>query len=480
MKFDVIIIGTGAAGINTALSISKNKKILLVSKGRIWDSNSFYAQGGIAASLDKDDENLHFEDSLAAGSFTNNKKALEILVKNSNECIQNLIKNGMEFDCDNDAKIIYTKEGAHSKARILHSGGDATGRNLHLFLARQLIKFSNIYVMVNSVVCDLLFKKDKCVGINVFNGKNFQNLYANSVIIASGGVGALYALHTNSLCVTGDMHAIVLKHGLKLIDMHLLQFHPTALMNDGKKRKFLLSEALRGEGATVVDEDLKRFLFDSDKRGELASRDIVSRAIHNHQISGHKVFLDISKWKKSEFKNRFPTIAQELENSANFGDLIQISPAFHYTMGGILCDEFGRVKGTKDLYVVGEAAGSGVQGSNRLASNSLLEAMVFSQIVANEINSSDSKLDSKLDIKVQEFELSKDGDATKNEKIGTILTKYAGIVRTKNGLEFAFNELESLRVGVGYFTKLHIDVAQNIVTSALFNDSIGSHFIVQD
>ena len=293
MIYDYIIVGAGIAGLNAARLIPKNKKVLVLCKKSPWECNTFYAQGGIARAVDNKDINSHIEDTLNAGALHNNRTSVEVLSKKSHEAIDDLISNGFKFDVNEKGELSYTKEAAHSRSRILHADGDATGRMLHVFLLESCPHM----IVQSAVVNDLLIKDDICYGVQYFVNETKQEVaYANNIILASGGIGSLYKYHTNSPAIAGEVQGICLEKNIKLKDMEMMQFHPTVFKGTSYARKPLLSEALRGEGAHVVDEDGKRFLFDYHKDAELAPRDVVARAIFEYALKTKKqVFLSFKK-----------------------------------------------------------------------------------------------------------------------------------------------------------------------------------------
>ena len=375
-RYDVIIIGAGVAGLYAAMKLPKSKNVLIINKRETFKCNTFYAQGGIALARDKDDIEPYIQDTLNAGAGLCDEEAVSILSKYSREAINNLVKKGFEFDRDENGNLLYTKEAAHSCKRILHAGGDATGRYLHHFLLEQ-----NPHAMLtNARVVDLLIKDKECYGVTVLDHRTCRNIYAKEVIIASGGVGSLYEYHTNAPCISADMQGLCIMKGIELERMEMLQFHPTVFVDSNNAQKMLLTEALRGEGATIEDENGKRFLFDYDKRGELASRDIVSKSIYLHKKkTGMNVYLCFDNFETKYFEKRFPNICKTLRG-LGFNVPMQkvpISPAFHYAIGGICSDLNARVPSVKNLYAIGEVASTRVHGANRLASNSLLEGLVF-------------------------------------------------------------------------------------------------------
>ena len=471
-NFDVIIVGGGLAGFYTAKHLDKNLKVLIITKHRAWDSNSFYAQGGVTVAKNEEDVKSHIQDTLKAGAYVNDKKAVEFLSKESLSLIEELQEYGFEFDKEN-GEIIFTKEGAHSINRIVHAGGDATGREIHKFMFQN----DNSFYLNDSTIFDLLIENNRCYGVSVERkGKKF-NLYANAVVLASGGIGGLYKYDTNAKTISGEIQGIAIEKGIKVSNMEMTQFHPTVYVKSQYHQKFLLSEALRGEGAKIVDENGDRFLFEIDKRGELASRDIVSRAIFSHSEKGHNIYLDFSGFKKEWFEERFPTIFYRLRdygyNIPN--ELIPISPAFHYFMGGIDVDLDSKVKNFENLYAVGEVSNTGVHGANRLASNSLLECMVFGRSAGRHINKNLIKKEKVFSL-VQE-ELKKSSDKEYKNMLRDIMWKNVGIIRTSKGLSEALEFVDSNIDRVGRLTKLRFLTAKAVIESAIENKiSIGAHF----
>ena len=469
MKFDCIIIGSGLAAIWSAKFLNEaNFSTLIVTKNQVWDCNSFYAQGGVTIANDEKDVPLHIEDTLKAGSFHNKKEAVEVLSKSSLKLIEELALYGFRFDPG------VTKEGAHSIPRVYHKGGDATGREIHKFL----FKKDKSYFIDEAIVFDILIKKDIAYGVSVFHKNKKYNIYANNVIIASGGIGALYKYDTNARTIAGEMQGIAIEKDIKLKDMEMTQFHPTVFIEMKFSQKLLLTEALRGEGAHIVDEKGKRFLFEYDERGELASRDIVSRAIFLHQQKGHKVFLDVSMFDEEFFKKRFPTIYNKLKD---YGinvpyELIPISPAFHYIMGGIEVDLNSKIKGFKNLYAVGEVSNTGVHGANRLASNSLLECFIFGKRAAKEIIKQNFKTKD-LEFEINSEELFKNDDKKYKNLLREQMWNNVGIIRNEKGLKEALEFIENSIPKVGRMTKLRFLTAKEIVKSALNRkESLGAHY----
>ncbi len=470
MKFDCIIVGSGLAALWCAKFLNEaGKNTLIVTKNQVWDCNSFYAQGGVTLALNEEDVPVHIEDTLKAGSYHNKKEMVEILSRASLKIKEELLNYGFRFDPG------VTKEGAHSVRRVFHAGGDATGRELHKFI----LKKDRSYLMDESVVFDILIKENTVYGISVLkNGKTF-NIYADNVIVASGGIGALYKYDTNARTIAGEMQGLAVEKGIELNDMEMTQFHPTVFIKMKFSQKLLLTEALRGEGAYIIDEDGKRFLFEYDPRGELASRDIVSRAIFMHQQKGHRVFLDVSMFDEEYFKKRFPTIYQKLKDyDINVPyEPIPISPAFHYMMGGIKVDKNSKVPNFNNLYAVGEVANTGVHGANRLASNSLLECFVFAKRAAKDIIKKDFKTDN-IEFDIEKKEFFKKEDKKYKNRLREVMWEKVGIIRTKRGLYDALEFIEKSMDKVGYLTKLRFLTAREIVKAALKREkSLGAHYI---
>ena len=466
IQYDVIIIGAGVAGLYAAMKLPKEKKVLIINKRETFKCNTFYAQGGIALARDAADVPLHIKDTLEAGAGLCNEEAVKILSENSRKIIDDLILKGFEFDTDENGKLLYTKEAAHSCERILHAGGDATGRYLHYFMMSQ----SPHAMLSDARVVDLLIKDGVCYGVTVLDHRECRNIYAKDIIIASGGVGSLYEYHTNAPCISADMQGLSLMKGIELEKMEMLQFHPTVYVKSSDAQKLLLTEALRGEGATIEDESGRRFLFDYDERGELASRDIVSKAIYLYKKkTGMQVYLSVSNFTKEYFEHRFPNIYKAL-HELGFdipAQRIPISPAFHYAIGGIKTDTYGRVPSVKHLYAIGEVASTGVHGANRLASNSLLEGLVFAQRATDDIlkNKEEKKF---IEFDVTDEVMSLKEDKEKKNQLRRIMWENVSIIRTKAGLNDALESINALlNEKIGTLLKFRLLTAREIVLSAL-------------
>ena len=478
--YDVIIIGAGVAGLYAAMNLPSDKKVLIINKRQTFKCNTFYAQGGVALARDEEDIAVHIQDTLDAGSGLCDKEAVELLSKESRKAIDDLIEKGFYFDTDENGELLYTKEAAHSCERILHAGGDATGRYMHHFLLSQ-----NKHAMLSDArVVDLLIKDDECYGVTVLDHRQTRNIYAKDVIIASGGVGSLYQYHTNAPCISADMQGLCVLKGIELERMEMLQFHPTVFVNSDNAQKMLLTEALRGEGATIEDENGKRFLFEYDDRGELASRDIVSKSIYKYKKkTGMQVYLCFENFGEKYFEERFPNICKNLR-SLGFNvpsQRVPISPAFHYAIGGIKSELNARVPSVKNLYAVGEVASTGVHGANRLASNSLLEGLVFAKKAVEDIlkNSQEKQF---IEFDLTEEVMSLKGDKAKKNQLRHIMWENVSIIRTKDGLNDAFSSINALlNENIGKLLKFRLLTAREIVVSALNRgESIGVHTMYEE
>ncbi|QOP44459.1 L-aspartate oxidase [Sulfurimonas sediminis] len=480
-EYDVVIIGAGVAGLYASMNIPAEKKVLIINKRETFKCNTFYAQGGVALARDEADIPMHIKDTLAAGDGLCDPEAVDVLSQNSRQAIDDLIEQGFCFDTNEEGELLYTKEAAHSCERILHAGGDATGRYLHHFL----LEHTAHAMLSDARVVDLLIDNGECYGVTVLDHRQRRNIYAKNVIIASGGVGSLYEYHTNAPCISADIQGLCVMKGVALDRMEMLQFHPTVFVNSNNAQKMLLTEALRGEGATIEDETGRRFLFDYDERGELASRDIVSKAIYKYKKkTGMHVYLNCENFDKEYFEHRFPNICKNLrELGFNVpAKRVPISPAFHYAIGGIRTDLNARVPNVKNLYAVGEVASTRVHGANRLASNSLLEGLVFAKRAVDDIL---KNIDTPKNMKTFELHdevMSLKDDKAKKDQLRRIMWENVSIIRTKSGLNDALSTINALlNENIGKLLKFRLLTAKEIVISALNrHESIGVHTIQEE
>lgn len=388
ISVDVLIVGTGAAGLYAALNLSEELNILLITKESVDKCNTSLAQGGISVAKDEKDFDLFVQDTLKAGKFKNSMEAVKTLVYESIDNINEVIDFGASFDKVN-GDFTYTKEGAHSINRIVHNK-DETGKELFLSLLEALRNKKNVKISENTTLLDLITKDNICFGGTVIKGKERINIYSKETILATGGIGGLFKNSTSRRKLTGDGLAIALRHNIKTSDLNYVQFHPTALYDDKVNcEKFLISESLRGEGARLLNEDGERFV------DELLPRDVVAKAVYKQEEKSKRpyVFLDISFKGKEYIINRFPSIYKKcLENGIDITkNKIPVTPVQHYHMGGITVDLDSKTS-MDHLFACGEVSCTGVHGANRLASNSLLEALVFSRRASRFINKSIGKI----------------------------------------------------------------------------------------
>ncbi len=380
---DVLIVGTGVAGVYTALNLDKNLKVLLITKEGLKDCNSYLAQGGISTALNKDDYDSYIEDTLNAGNYKNNVTAVETLVKESRDNIERLVNLNVKFDTKEDNSFYYTREGGHSEFRIVHVK-DETGKFVMESLYTELNKRENIEVIEHCKLIDIIKGDDKCLGgVCMKNNETFQ-IHSSVTILATGGLGGLFKSTTNFPSLTGDGISIALKNNIEIKDIGYLQLHPTVLYEENCiGKRLLLSESLRGEGGKIRNTKGEIFV------DPLRPRDVVSKAILKEIESSNKpyVYLDLTHLKKEFLIKRFPFLYDEClkRGYAMEKDLLPISPAHHYAMGGIKVNTYGETS-LPLLYALGETACTGVHGNNRLASNSLLEGLVFGYRCSQKIN----------------------------------------------------------------------------------------------
>ena len=367
---DVVIIGSGVAGLTCALSLDRKLEIILLTKKKLKDSNSYLAQGGISVCRGKNDREEYIEDTLIAGHYKNNRKAVEILVDESEEAIKTLIENGVKFTGD-EKGLFYTREGGHRKFRILYCE-DQTGKYIMESLIEKVLERDNIKIIEDCEFLDIIEKENHCLGVLAKKEEVFS-IKSKFTVLATGGIGGIYENTTNFSHIKGDGVAAAIKHNIEIKDISYIQIHPTTFYKKEKERKFLISESVRGEGAILLNQKLERFI------DELKPRDKVTSAILEEMKKEKSEYewLDFSTI-KLDIKERFPNIYDHLiKNGINpYKDKVPIVPAQHYTMGGIKVDINSKTS-MKNLYAIGEVACTGVHGQNRLASNSLLESVVF-------------------------------------------------------------------------------------------------------
>lgn len=492
--YDVIIVGGGVAGLYAALNIDQNRSCCLITKESIDISNSWLAQGGIAAAISQGDlPQYHFEDTLTAGAGLVNKEAVKVLVEEGPSDIKTLQSWQVPFDLDEDGDLQITREGGHRRNRIVHAHGDGTGRETIKALVRLVTRRENITFFPNRFLLDVVTTAGAVKGVMVLglDGRK-EILHSANVLLCTGGAGQIYGHTTNPGIATGDGVAAAIRAGAKVRDMEFVQFHPTGLYVAGAKgRSFLISEAVRGEGGILRNEQGEAFMADRHEQKDLAPRDIVARHIlEEMKRTGKKhVYLDITSKSKEFLSNRFPTIYGECLNQGIdiSRDLIPVCPVQHYMMGGIATDLEGRTN-VQGLYACGEAANTGVHGANRLASNSMLECLVFSRRAARVINRATSLKDTRFALEMEPKELLKlDLDALGlKELIRDIMTRDAGAIRNREGMKRALTKIEKI---YGTLEAVRLDtkdkaeaynmclVAMAILEGAISRrDSVGAHY----
>ena len=499
-NYDVLVIGSGLAGIYAALHISADKSCALVTKVNIESSNSWLAQGGIAAVIDPSDNfSSHVEDTLKAGAGMCDPEAVEVLVKEGPDNIRELVEMNVPFDTNIEGELMITREGGHSCRRIVHCGGDATGRETTKKLGEIALTRKNITPFFTTYMIDIITDNGKAVG-GIFRNTETDKTFiirSSNIIISTGGIGALYNHTTNPRDAIGDGIAAAMRAGAEVLNMEMVQFHPTTLLpHSNSDRLFIISEAVRGEGGILKNHERKAFMKGKHELADLAPRDIVTRAILEELKRSGKthVFLDVSSMTKEFFSHRFPTIYNEC---TDFGinipeDMIPVRPAQHYLMGGVRTNLWGMTN-IEGLYACGECAWTGIHGANRLASNSMLECLVFGRRAAQHINEKPMpehsfKLPDTL-VSGDEAISDKYVNGTKG-KIRDIMTEFAGPVRTEKGLAEGagkiyriYNGLQDKKLVKKQDFELY-NMAENaykILRDALARkESIGAHYIVND
>ena len=466
-EYSVVVVGSGAAGLYGALKISQQLKvpegILLISKSSLGISNSKYAQGGIVGVVHQnpaDNVKLHVQDTLNAGAGLSDIKTTEYISKSSDVVINDLISNGVPFDSDENGNLTFTLEAAHCIKRILHSGGDATGKGIVEALIKAVKKDSGIHIMENAMAVEILVSSEKeCKGIIVYNKLTGEHeiIYSSAVILATGGSGQVYKYTTNPNCATGDGVALAYEAGADIQDMEFIQFHPTALaLSPDSQNRFLISEAVRGEGAKLINKNNEQFMIKYSDKKELAPRDVVTRAIFSEMKleNSPNVFLDATVIGEEKILKRFPTITAKCKD--NGVDIIHspipVAPAAHYTMGGIKASVEGKTS-INGLYAIGEVACTGLHGANRLASNSLLECVVCAYELADYLSFTnleppkviDEGIKKMIDVYSRSISGGEYDCATLRAKLKEIMWNNVGIVRSEETLLKAKKEVKELQ-----------------------------------
>lgn len=380
MNPDILIVGSGCSGLYCALNLPENKNIAIITKSDLTESDSYLAQGGICVLKDENDYDSFMEDTLKAGHYENDKNSVDIMIKSSRDVINELIGYGVDFAKNPDGTLDYTREGAHSKKRILFHK-DVTGKEITSKLLNQVRQRKNITVYEYTTLIDIIVKDNECIGAVYYDkDKCLHSVFCEYVVLACGGIGGLYRHSTNFSHLTGDAVAISIKHNIEIKDINYIQFHPTTLHSDEKgERSFLISESVRGEGAKLYNKNEERFV------NELLPRDLLTKAILEQmdKDSSDFVWEDLRTIPREELREHFPNIVQHCmeKNYDVTKENIPVVPAQHYFMGGIKVD-YNSKTSMERLYAIGETACNGVHGRNRLASNSLLESLVFAKRAA--------------------------------------------------------------------------------------------------
>lgn len=399
IKTDVVIVGSGVAGLFAALCLPSDKDILLITKEKLKECDSYLAQGGVCVLKDINDFNCYYEDTMKAGHYENNPESVKVMIESSTDVIGTLVKLGVNFDTDEEGDFDYTREGAHRRNRILHHK-DETGKEITATLLSIAKKRSNITLVTQTTMIDFIEENNICQGIVCEDEFGEMGaILARDIILATGGIGGLFLNSTNFPHITGDSFALALKHGVELQDMNYIQIHPTTLYSKKSGRRFLISESVRGEGAILLNENGERFT------DELQPRDVVTNAIVKEmaKFGTDHVYITLPTMNSEEASERFPNIFDACmdEGYDITKDKVPVTPAQHYMMGGVKADINGKTT-MEHLYAVGETACNGVHGKNRLASNSLLESLVFAKRAAELIASDDSE----KELKIPELDLS--------------------------------------------------------------------------
>lgn len=480
---EFIVIGSGVAGLRAALELAREGRVAVLTKDRLDESNTEYAQGGVAVALSDDDEiELHVEDTLIAGAGLCDEKAVRVLVEEGPRYITELIEWGAQFDREG-GELAFTQEAAHSRRRILHAHGDSTGREIVRALIAAARKHPNIQLVAHAATIGLTVEDGRCCGVQFIDPDESlrREMFARAVVLATGGAGQLFAQTTNPSVATGDGMAMAYAAGAMMCDLEFVQFHPTALALADAPR-FLLSEALRGEGAILRNHDGDAFAKSYDERGELAPRDIVARAIvaEMKRTSTRWMFLDLTHLSASFLRERFPNI---FETCLRYGldltkDLMPVSPAVHYVMGGVRTDTHGRTS-LPGLYAAGEVACTGVHGANRLASNSLLEGLVFGARAGAAVREDSLPLPRNTEAEAAEFDLSQWRlDPRTKSRVQELMWWKVGLIRRAEDLKVAVEELTRMcEENVNARTRNFATLARLMAEAALWREeSRGGHY----
>ncbi len=489
IKTDVLIIGSGIAALSTAAELAKyNIKVTIVTKGGKTDSNSALAQGGISVALAQEDHwHLHYKDTMRAGCYLNDEKAVERLVRLAPKMLIDFMAAGMRFDRNNKGELLFGREAAHSLNRVIHAGGDSTGFKVIEQLIKNTLEDSNITFRENEPVLDLIINNGKCFGAVTRDKEgNIREYFAGSTVIASGGIGQLYPATTNDKTITGDSIALAYRAGAKLKNLEFVQFHPTMLTIDGHAYG-LVSEAVRGAGAMLINDRGVSIMKGVHPMAELAPRDVVAREVYAHYLKGEKIYLDISPI--DNFEEKFPTVSSIcIENGVDLSKkLIPVAPGAHFHMGGIKAESNG-ITNIQNLFAVGEAACTGVHGANRLASNSLLEGLVFGRLTADYIIDNPQ---SPTEIRLQYPDTRLNTQLPAKAEIQRKMMEFVGIVRHRSDEDKIISWFQGFAPKEGFvsldynaYTNEELEVYNMLTCGMLIakaaaerKESIGAHYI---
>ncbi|MBI4686031.1 MAG: L-aspartate oxidase [Nitrospirae bacterium] len=488
---DYLIIGSGVAGLRAAIELAPFGDVLVATKDMPTESSTEYAQGGIAVALsDEDEVGIHYDDTLRAGDGLCREKAVKILVEEGTERIRELISWGAEFD-KAGTKLDFTIEAAHSRRRILHAHGDSTGKELERVLLNKVRSFPSVKKYSFAFTVDLIVGEGRCYGAYVLKDRKIIAVLAKATVLCTGGAGQIFLRTTNPLVATGDGIAIALRSGALLEDMEFVQFHPTSLYSPYAPQ-FLLSEAMRGEGAILRNINKEPFMKNYHKDAELASRDVVSRAIISEMVrtQSNHVYLDMTHLEKNFVQKRFPKIYSTcLQYNLDLTDtLIPVSPAAHYIMGGVKTDNNGATS-IKGLYAAGEVACTGVHGANRLASNSLLEGLVYGARAGKAalefgVRSSKSGIPEVTGEYIPTYHSIPEHDEIRRT-LRKLMWERVGIIRCRESLDDAIRSLSewSFILDKAFFTRRELEL-KNMLTVAIIitesaslrKGSVGAHY----
>ncbi|UCD73425.1 MAG: L-aspartate oxidase [Candidatus Bathyarchaeota archaeon] len=445
MKTDFLVIGSGISGLNYSLKAAECGEVTIVTKKKVMESNTNYAQGGIAAALDPlDSYDQHIQDTIVTGDGLCDKEVVELVVKEAPEKIKELMQLGVQFNREED-RLSLTREGGHSKRRIVFVG-DSTGHAVEQAFVSNVKKRSNVHILEGYFAFDLIIENGRCYGAYCLNNydQEFEAVYAKATVMATGGLGRVYEKTSNPEIATGDGAAMAYRAGAEIEDIEFIQFHPT-LLDKEETEPFLISEVVRGEGGILRNWEGAPFMEKYHKMKDLAPRDTVTRAIIAELEKG-PVFLDLTTKKKQFLEERFPTIYKRLKDYgiSMHRDFIPIIPAAHYACGGVKTDLNGRTN-IDGLYAIGEVSRTGLHGANRLASNSLLGCLVFSLRTAD-ASAKEAEKRNNVEKKIPEFRLSDPGEPEEGlrRKLRSLMWKKVGVIRNGTTLQEAMRELQKI------------------------------------